>query len=138
MAPTASRSRWPAPGTNRARRGADIDTTTNGDFFACLEEGELWPVPVPERLRAAIQATSAEPGMLSVREHAIPAGATDALPFLARGYEAASLTSIYCDIGAPRHYHHPTDIAANVDPLELRRSIDFAERLCLRLLAPPA
>lgn len=114
-----------------------IDTMTNGDLV-CLEEGELWPVPVPERLRAAIQATSAEPGMLSVREHAIPAGATDALPFLARGYEAASLTSIDRDIGAPRHYHHPTDIAANVDPLELRRSIDFAERLCLRLLAPPA
>jgi hypothetical protein len=114
-----------------------IDTMTNGELVS-LEEGELFRVPVPERLRAAIQATSAEPGMLSVREHPIPAGATDALPFLAHGYEAAALTSIDRDIGAPRHYHHPTDIAANVDPLELRRSIDFAERLCLRLLAPPA
>ncbi len=114
-----------------------IDTMTNGELV-CLEEGELWRMPVPARLRAAIEATSAEPGMLSVHEHVIPAGATDALPFLARGYEAAALTSIDADIGAPRNYHHPTDIAANVDPMELRRSIDFAERLCLRLLAPSA
>ena len=110
-----------------------VDTMTNGDL-TYLEEGELWRHPVPERLSAAVEATSAEPGMPSVRRYVIPAGATDALPFLARGYEAMGLTCIDPSIGAPRHYHHPTDTAANVDPAELSRGIDFAERLCLRLI----
>jgi hypothetical protein len=110
-----------------------IDTMTNGDLFY-LEEGELGRVPVPERLAAAIDATSAEDGMPRVRKYVIPAGATDARPFLARGYDAVGLTSIDPAIGAPRHYHRPSDTAENVDPAELRRSIDFAERLCLRLL----
>lgn len=73
--------------------------------------------------------------MPKVRQHPIPVGATDALPFLRRGYEAAALTCIDPTIGAPRNYHHPTDTAENVSPEELRRAIDFAERLCLRLLA---
>lgn len=111
-----------------------IDTLTNGDLCV-LEEGELWRHPIPERLRTAIQATSAEPGMPEIREYPIPAGATDALPFLARGFEAAGLSSIDRDIGAPRNYHHPSDVAANVDPAELQRSIDYTERLCLRLLS---
>lgn len=110
-----------------------IDTMSNGDLVQ-LEEGELWRIPVPERLAEAIAETSAEPGMLSVRNFIIPAGATDALPFLARGYEAVGLTCIDPEIRAPRHYHHPTDTPENVDPQELLRSIDFAERLCLRLL----
>lgn len=110
-----------------------IDTMTNGDLVF-LEEGELWRVPVPERLSAAIDATSAEAGMLSVHRHVIPAGATDALPFLARGYDAVGLTCVDPEIGAPRHYHRPTDTAENIDPEQLSRSIDFAERLCLRLL----
>ena len=111
-----------------------IDTMTNGDLCV-LEEGELWRHPIPEPLRAAIQSTSAEPGMPVIREYPIPAGATDALPFLVRGYTAAGLSSIDPDIGAPRNYHHPTDTAENVDPLELSRSLDFAERLCARILA---
>lgn len=111
-----------------------VDTMSNGDLVY-LEEGELSRIPVPERLSSAIEATSSEPGMLSVRQYVIPAGATDALPFLSRGYEAVGLTCVDPDIGAPRHYHWPTDTAANVDPAELSRSIDFAERLCLRLLA---
>lgn len=111
-----------------------IDTMSNGELV-CLEEGELWRMPVPERLAKAIEATGEEPGMLKVRQHQIPVGATDALPFLSRGYAAAALTSIDPDIGAPRNYHHPSDTAENVSPDELSRSIDFAERLCLRLLS---
>jgi Peptidase family M28 len=111
-----------------------VDTMSNGDLVH-LEEGELWRIPVPERLSAAIAATSAEDGMPAVRKFVIPAGATDALPFLARGYEAVGLTCIDPTIGAPRHYHRPSDTAENVDPAELGRSIDFAERLCRRLLA---
>lgn len=111
-----------------------IDTMSNGDLV-CLEEGELLAVPVPQRLRDAIDATNASSGLPEVKVHPVPAGATDALPFLAKGYEACALTSIDPSIGAPRNYHHPTDTAENVDPSELRRSIDFAEKLCRRLLA---
>lgn len=110
-----------------------IDTMANGDLYY-LEEGELWRHPVPERLSAAVEATSAESGMPQVRKLVIPAGATDALPFLARGYDAVGLTCVDPSIGAPRHYHRMTDTADNVDPAELARSIDFAERLCLRLM----
>ena len=79
-----------------------IDTMSNGDLYY-LEEGELWRVPVPGRLEAAVGATSAEGGMPEVRKLVIPAGATDALPFLVRGYEAMGLTCVDPSIGAPRH-----------------------------------
>jgi hypothetical protein len=110
-----------------------IDTMTNGDLFY-LEEGELLRMPVPERLESAVAATSNEEGMPAVGKYVIPAGATDALPFLVRGYEAMALTCVDRSIGAPRHYHRPTDTAGNVDPAELARSIDFVERLCRNLL----
>jgi hypothetical protein len=111
-----------------------IDTVTNGDLF-WLEEGELSRITAPARLVEAIEATSAEAGMPKVERYVVPTGATDALPFLVRGWEAIALTSIDREIGAPRHYHHPTDTAANVSPEELGRSIDFAERFLRRLLA---
>ncbi len=111
-----------------------IDTLANGDLFL-LEEGELSRAPVPERLARAVAETSAEPGMVKVDTYVVPTGATDCYPFLRRGWDACALTSIDRTIGAPRHYHRPSDTAANLSPEELARSIDFAERLCLRLLA---
>jgi Zn-dependent M28 family amino/carboxypeptidase len=110
-----------------------IDTLANGDLFL-LEEGELSRVPVPERLARAVAETSAEPGMLQVDRYVVPTGATDCYPFLRRGWDAFAITSIDRTIGAPRHYHRPSDTAANLSPDELGRSIDFAERLSARLL----
>lgn len=110
-----------------------IDTMTNGELYY-LEEGELSRIAVPERLASAVAATSNEDGMPAVGKYVIPAGATDALPFLVKGYEAMALTCVDPSIGAPRHYHRPSDTAGNVDPAELSRSIDFVERLCRRLL----
>lgn len=121
---------WPKDGTTIVA----IDTLTNGDLF-WLEEGELSRLPPPAWLVDAIGATSAEAGMPRVERYVVPTGATDALPFLVRGWDAIALTSIDRAIGAPRHYHRPTDTAANVSPDELARAIDFSERFVLRLLA---
>ncbi len=109
-----------------------LDTLTNGDL-RYLEEGELFPVAVPPALEAAIQATNAETAGPAVTKYVIPTGATDALPFLVHGFAAVSLTCIDPSIGAPRHYHHPTDTWTNIDAAQLDASIDFAERLVHRL-----
>lgn len=99
-----------------------------------LEEGELWPMPIAPFLVAAVKAENeARPELLPVTTYVIPSGATDALPFLVRGFPAVTLTCIDPIIGAPRNYHWPTDTWRNLEPAELERSIEFAERLILRL-----
>ncbi|PZR12844.1 MAG: hypothetical protein DI536_14900 [Archangium gephyra] len=108
-----------------------LDTLSNGTL-RYLEEGELWPIAVPAPLEAAIIATNTEGGEQATK-YVIPTGATDALPFLVRGWQSVSLTCIDPDIGAPRHYHHPTDTWSNVDEKQLGASIDYAERLIRRL-----
>lgn len=110
-----------------------LDTLSNGTL-RYLEEGELWPVAVPAGLEAAIAATNAEGGEQATK-YVVPTGATDALPFLVRGWQSVSLTCIDPEIGAPRHYHHPTDTWSNVDEKQLGASIDYAERLIRRLAA---
>lgn len=110
-----------------------LDTLSNGTL-RYLEEGELWPIAVPPSLEAAIVATNAEGGEQATK-YVIPTGATDALPFLVRGWQSVSLTCIDPEIGAPRHYHHPTDTWSNVDEKQLGASIDYAERLIRRLSA---
>lgn len=112
-----------------------IDTLTNGEL-RYLEEGEIFPVPVPAALERAILETCEETKQ-RVTKYAIPSGATDALPFLAHGWQAVSLTCIDPVIGAPRHYHHPTDTWSNVDVAQLEASIDFAEALTRRLASGP-
>lgn len=110
-----------------------LDTLSNGTL-RYLEEGELWPVPVPTKLEALLHETNAEGGQQATK-YVIPTGATDVLPFLARGWQAVSLTCIDPTIGAPRHYHHPTDTWSNVDEAQLGASIDYAERFIRRLSA---
>lgn len=111
-----------------------LDTLTNGEL-RYLEEGEILPVAVPQALERAIQDTCGETQQ-QVTKYVIPSGATDALPFLAHGWQAVSLTCIDPVLGAPRHYHHPTDTWSNVDVAQLEASIDFAEHLTRRLAAP--
>jgi hypothetical protein len=110
-----------------------IDTLSNGDLYY-LEEGELWPVPVTPALEAAVIAENqARPELPPVKKYVIPVGASDGLPFLLRGFPTLSLTCIDPTLGSPRHYHHPTDTWRNVDVAQLTASIDFVERLVLRL-----
>lgn len=112
-----------------------LDTLTNGKL-RLLEEGELWRMPVPAIFNQAMAAeNAAHPERTQISTYVIPTGASDALPFLAYGYQAASLTCIDPKLGAPRHYHHPTDTWRNVDVEELEASIEYAERFILRLAA---
>lgn len=99
-----------------------------------LEEGELWPLPIAPFLLDAVKAENeARPELLPVTTYIIPSGASDALPFLVRGFPAVTVTCIDPVIGAPRNYHWPTDTWRNLEPDELERGIEFAERLILRL-----
>lgn len=110
-----------------------LDTLSNGTL-RILEEGELWPLPIPKPLVDAVaQENAARPDVAPVTTYVVPTGATDALPFLVRGFPSMSLTCIDPDIGAPRHYHRPSDTWSNMDDGQLRATIDFAERLILRL-----
>jgi hypothetical protein len=110
-----------------------LDTLTNGTLRV-LEEGELWPLPIAKPLLDAVaDVNAAQPEVAPVTVYVVPTGATDVLPFLVRGFPSVSLTCIDPDIGAARHYHHPTDTWSNMDDGQLGASIDFAERLILRL-----
>lgn len=113
-----------------------LDGLSNGTLYM-LEEGELYPVAVPRVLEAAVLAeNAARPDLPPVTKFVIPTGATDVMPFLVRGFPAMSLTCVDDSIGAPRHYHFPTDTWRNMDVPQLEASIDFAERLVLRLANP--
>ncbi len=114
-----------------------LDTLSNGTLFA-LEEGELFRVPMPEALFDAAQAAARDAGLDAPERYTIPAGATDALPFLVEGYPALALTCIDPEQHAPRNYHHPNDTVANVDPVQLRDSTRIADRLVARLLGAEA
>ena len=100
-----------------------IDSLSNGQLHYFIE-GELLMQPPPSRLVQLIQERS--PG---VKPFEIPSGATDALPFLARGYEAISFGCVDEAIGAPRHYHWPTDDVAHLDLAQLHASVDQIERV---------
>ncbi len=110
-----------------------LDTLSNGTLRV-LEEGEFWRLPIAPSLLDAVKAENeARPDLLPVTTYVIPTGASDALPFRVRGFTTVTLTCIDPVIGAPRHYHWPTDTWRNLDAGELERSIEFAERLILRL-----
>lgn len=111
-----------------------IDSLSNG-ALRWFVEGELLSVPPPRSMVAACEALAAEDAQYAqVRAFQIPSGATDALPFLTLGYDALSLGCVDDDIGAPRHYHRPSDTPDNLDYNQLDRSVDFAERLARRLV----
>ena len=100
-----------------------VDTLSGGTLKA-FEEGELGRVAIPEAWRALVQAH-----LPHVATYEIPSGATDALPFLVRGYTAMTLGCVDDEIGAPRHYHRPSDKVANLDLAQLERSFDDIEVL---------
>lgn len=110
-----------------------LDTLSNGTL-RILEEGEFWRLPIAPMLVDAVKAENeARPELPPVTTFIVPVGASDALPFRVRGFPTVTLTCIDPTIGAPRHYHWPTDTWRNLDAGELERGIEFAERLILRL-----
>lgn len=109
-----------------------IDTLSNGEL-RWFREGEMGPIPVPTRVRRALEQLRSDGGFPELRQHAIPAGATDAMPFLAAGYEAIGIGCVDPELGAPRHYHRPSDVPEHVDLQQVVRAVDLVEAM-IRLL----
>lgn len=109
-----------------------LDTLCAGTL-RYLEEGEMWAIGVPKPMLEALEATNAQ-SEVKATKFVIPSGASDALPFLVRGWNTVCLSCIDPVIGAPRNYHSVTDTWRNIDERELDSSIDYAEKF-LRVLA---
>ena len=105
-----------------------LDTLSNGTLHV-LEEGELFRTEVPAALRDAVHEAARLTSLPIPADYIVPAGGTDALPFLAKGFRAIALTCIDPAFHAPRHYHHPTDTAENIDPVQLEASMKLASQL---------
>lgn len=110
-----------------------LDSLSGGDlrFF---EEGELYTIPIAPWLRALVEELAGDPRFAEVRPLDIPAGASDALPFLRHGFTALGLGCADPVIGAPLHYHRPSDTPDNLDLDKILYCIDFAELLLRRIV----
>jgi hypothetical protein len=114
-----------------------LDSLSNGEL--CLfQEGELLTRPIPARFMQAVRRVAQHDARFAeVAPFAIPAGATDAWPFLVYGYRALAIGCIDAATGTPRHYHLPADSPENLDFEQLHASIDFAEQMIRQLIALP-
>lgn len=105
-----------------------VDTLSGGDIRFVEREGELQPLRISDKLRHALQdAISTDPRFRTIRGFDMPVGGTDAQPFARRGYHATAITCVDPEIGAPRHYHHPSDLPENIDVARFMESADFIE-----------
>ncbi len=106
-----------------------IDGLSNGGLRRVVD-GELVPMSVAPWLdRVLDQVAATESRFRGITSMPIPVGATDAMPFHALGYDAVCLSCVDPSIGAPRHYHRPSDTPENLDLAQYADSIDFTERL---------
>ena len=112
-----------------------LDTLTNGELQYVEIEGEVTPMPIPAWLKDTLDHTAAsEPRFNPVKGFEIPVGGTDVAAFLAHGWEGVCLTALDPELGAPRHYHLPSDTPENLDLDQLMLSIDFAEQLIREIM----
>ncbi|MFT7625203.1 MAG: hypothetical protein ACI9WU_004394 [Myxococcota bacterium] len=112
-----------------------IDGLSNGKI-RWFEDGEVLPMPPAQKLIAAVEsAAAADPRFAEVERYEIPTGATDCSPFLAMGYHAVCIGCVDPWIGAPKHYHLPTDTPDNLDVEQYDLSIDFVEAAARSIIA---
>ena len=113
-----------------------LDGLTNGELHYIETEGEVSRMDVTPWLRDTAQAVARDLGVPGgIQPISPPAGGSDAGPFLARGFDAIAIVCVDPALGAPRHYHHPSDTLDNLDLDQLLRSIDFAEALAHAIAA---
>jgi len=112
-----------------------IDSLSNGEL-RYMQDGEVVAMSIAPWLVELIEGVRAtDPRFAQVRDFVIPSGATDCMPFLARGYDGVCLGCVDPSIGAPRHYHRPSDTPDNLDLEQLALSIDFVEAVVRALMA---
>jgi hypothetical protein len=113
-----------------------LDTLSNGDLRFLEWEGEVRRLHAPEWLCEVARGVAAsEPRFAEVTGFAVPVGGSDVAAFLAHGWDGLCLTCIDPTIGAPRHYHWPTDTPENVDYDKFMLSLDFAEDMVDAIIA---
>ncbi len=112
-----------------------LDTLSNGDLHYLEIEGEVVRTPIPGWLKKTIDDVAlSDPRFRNqVKGFEVPVGGSDVAAFLARGWEGACLSCVDPTLGAPRHYHHPSDTPENMDWDQLMEGIDFAEKLVLAI-----
>ncbi len=111
-----------------------LDGLSNGTLRA-FREGEILTIPISGWLESIRAEIDRDPVLGPLPLFDLPVGATDALPFRAAGYEGLTLGCVDPEIGAPRHYHRPSDTPSNLDYAQLMRSIDVAEAFLKKMVA---
>ena len=110
-----------------------VDTVCNGGL-RWFREGEMKMMDLAPTIEGALRAcVAAEERFADVRPFRIPVGGTDAMPFLAKGYRGVTIGCVDTEYGAPRHYHHPSDVAENTDAAAVLTAVDFTEALIRRI-----
>ncbi|GMV43027.1 MAG: hypothetical protein AMXMBFR64_47430 [Myxococcales bacterium] len=104
-----------------------LDGLSNGEL-CWLDEGEIVRAPLPAWLDGALRRVATGP-FAGVAPFDVVVGATDVYPFRRQGYDGVCIGCVDRSLGAPRHYHVPTDTPQNVDPADITRAVDFAEAL---------
>lgn len=113
-----------------------LDTLSNGDLQFLEWEGEVRRLHAPEWLcQVARDVAASEPRFAEVKGFAVPVGGSDVAAFLAHGWDGLCLTCVDPAIGAPRHYHWPSDTPENVDYDKFLLSLDFAEKFIDGIMA---
>jgi Zn-dependent M28 family amino/carboxypeptidase len=112
-----------------------LDSIGGGELCV-FQEGEMIPWRIPARLLdAARQAAGDDERFSKLFLFPLPAGATDALPFLAHGFNAIGLGRVDRRIGTPLHYHLASDTPDNLDFDQVVESSDYVALLARRLAA---
>jgi hypothetical protein len=113
-----------------------LDCLGNGELRFNEVEGEVVRRRIPGWLSGlATQVANSEPRFAEVRPFEIPAGGTDVLAALHRGYPGVALTCIRPGFGSPGNYHLPSDTPENLDMDKVIYSTDYAEKLIRAIVA---
>jgi hypothetical protein len=92
-----------------------------------LQDGELIRQPIPRWLMTAARRAAQAPDK-PISLYQLPAGCTDVLPFLIRGYDGLCFVRIAPETGIPANYHVPSDRPDAIDYRQLVDAIGFVER----------
>ncbi|MBF0118991.1 MAG: M28 family peptidase [Desulfobacterales bacterium] len=113
-----------------------LDTLSNGDLHYVSVEGEIVHKPVPKWLKGILDEViqSEDRFKKTVKGFDLFAGGTDVGAFFQHGWDGVCLINVDPKLGAPRHYHKPGDNLENLDMEKLMYSIDFAEKLIIKII----